>query len=695
MEYKSISLKSIIEKIEKNEYVLPNFQRGFVWSLEAQKKLIASIIVRIPIGSTLHLRGNKDSFSARALCENTQIFPQVEKCEYILDGQQRLSTLKNTFYDVYINSDDWKNVWDKLFANLRYRWFLNITEENDFFGYEKLFFDKEKIFESEPREILDIIVFKKILKTKDLDKWYHPGYIPKENNKLILGSNEKKLHIARHAKREKLIPLYEVYKNDGVHNKVIELLAEDRVEELKARLDDLNAEEYCKFVVEYIKPIEPDIHKLISQIDKEDIKKLFDELKNKWVKDFSNFLERLIEIEMPIIKLEEKEAGRASAIFEEINKGGTPLSIYDLLVAKAATFDSGQDSLTSRIIKLLEKSYFFEDKKFKPTCMTTTKDNTLTSKFQSIYLNSLAIIIAKKKNLPITKKTISRNNILSLSAEDINKYNEEVIESIIRAYAFLQFRCGVINEKNIIYDYMILPIVYFLNDNSNYRDSNKLNFLEAWYWSWLFSGKYKERQDDQFISDIRDLETYTFENVNNERILNVPDYSDKNTLLNKNEALDNIAPKSMKEALLQYVLSTEPLDFLVEENNQLSAVKAACDDTKCENTNLKKYKLQIHHIIPLGALTKIGENSNELRNDKTHILNSPLNLTYISECANGQISDMDYEKYANELKNKIETHFLQISNINSEKDIENMFYNRFDNIRGQIIREIKDLWPKK
>lgn len=396
---------------------------------------------------------------------------------------------------------------------------------------------------------------------------------------------------------------------------------------------------------------------------------------------------------MPIIKLEEKEAGRASAIFEEINKGGTPLSIYDLLVAKAATFDSGQNSLTNQIINLLEKSYNFEDKEFKPTCMTSTKDNTLTSKFQSIYLNSLAIIISKKKNLPITKKTISRNNILSLSAEDINKYNEEVMESIIRAYAFLQFRCGVINEKNIIYDYMVLPIVYFLNDDKNYNDKDKLNLLEAWYWSWLFSGKYKERQDDQFIADIKDLETYTFEDINHERILNVPDYSNKETLLNKNEALDNIAPKAMKEALLQYVLSTEPLDFLVEENSKLSAAKAACDDTKCENTNLKKYKLQIHHIIPLGALTKIGENSDKIRNDRTHILNSPLNLTYISECANGKISDMDYEKYANELKNKIATHFLKISSINSEEDIEKILSNRFDTIRGAVINEITKLWP--
>jgi hypothetical protein len=413
---------------------------------------------------------------------------------------------------------------------------------------------------------------------------------------------------------------------------------------------------------------------------------LFEELKKQWIRDFSDFLKRLIEIEMPIIKLEEKEAGRASAIFEEINKGGTPLNIYDLLVAKAATADNEQDSLTNRIITLLDKIYKFGDKEFKPTCMTSTKDNTLSSKFQSIYLNSLAIIIAKNKNIPISKKTISRSNILSLSAKDINAYNEEVICSIIKAYAFLQFRCGVITEKNIIYDYMVLPIVYYLNDCKD-EDGKNWNILEAWYWSWLFSGKYKDRQDDQFIADIKNMKNYSFEEINNERILNVPDYSDLNTLLNRNNVLTNEAPKSMKEALLQYVLSTQPLDFLPNENNHLSAQKAAC-----ENSNFKKYKLQIHHIIPLGTATKIGEKSEVIRNNKKHILNSFLNLTYISEFANSKISNMDYEKYASELKNKIETHFLTLVTINNKEDIEDMLKKRYENIRGGIIREITNLW---
>jgi hypothetical protein len=138
-------------------------------------------------------------------------------------------------------------------------------------------------------------------------------------------------------------------------------------------------------------------------------------------------------------------------------------------------------------------------------------------------------------------------------------------------------------------------------------------------------------------------------------------------------------------------LSIEPLDFLKHENNTLSAQKAACDDTTCENSSLKKYKLQIHHIIPLGTLTKIGENSEKIRKDKTHILNSPLNLTYISECANSKISDMDYEKYASELKHKIETHFLTPEKIESKKDIENMLTKRYENIKGTIIREINSL----
>lgn len=703
IEHKSRKLKDLYEKIDKKEIVLPNFQRGFVWTIDEQKKLLASMIVQIPIGSTLHLKGKDDAFSARALCERTSVKPSVSECEYVLDGQQRLSTLKNAFYDVYTSSK-WSTTWDILFSKLRTRWYFYVDIESDTFGLEDLDFNSEKILAMEPRAFLDSISNKTIFK-KDIDKWFHPGYIARDKDKNpIIGSNEKKFHIAERSFEENLIPLYEVYLgNDGIHNKVIELMGNRQVEILKAKAKDKLTEsqqDYYNFLIKSLSSVENNISDIVIELTDEQVDNLFNELGRKWIQKFSTFMERLIDIDMPIILLEQKEAGRAAAIFEEMNNGGTALSIYDLIVAKAANADSSKKSLTDRIIELLDKTcnILSENNKWSPTCMTSVKDNMLTSKFQSMYLNSLSLLIAKGKGESIDKSTISRNYVLDLAPVDINTHNEKVVNTLIRTYAFLQFRCGVINEKNIIYDYMILPIIYFLEDDNIWNNESKLNIIEAWYWSWLFSGKYKERQDDQFVKDITYLKPILsdptiIENKDflSERIFNAPDYSDKSTLLNKNEATDNSAPMSMKDAILQYVLSRKPQDFLPSQTEIITAHKSSCNDTKEKDKNCKKYKLQIHHIIPLGIATSIGETTDNIRSDRKHPLNSPLNLTYISECANSAISDDDYNKYSKELGSKIATHLLQIVEVDSIATVEDSLSARFNQINSTVIAEITAL----
>ena len=52
-------LETTIRKIKKNEILLPDFQRQFVWKEEEiQKKLVASVLTRLPIGSILLLKSN-------------------------------------------------------------------------------------------------------------------------------------------------------------------------------------------------------------------------------------------------------------------------------------------------------------------------------------------------------------------------------------------------------------------------------------------------------------------------------------------------------------------------------------------------------------------------------------------------------------------------------------------------------------
>ena len=43
------NLKEMIELIQKQELLLPDFQRGFVWDIEMQQRLVASVLTKMPI----------------------------------------------------------------------------------------------------------------------------------------------------------------------------------------------------------------------------------------------------------------------------------------------------------------------------------------------------------------------------------------------------------------------------------------------------------------------------------------------------------------------------------------------------------------------------------------------------------------------------------------------------------------------
>ena len=107
--YASSSLRNIIEKEMDGDLYLPVFQRGFKWARKKQKSLLSSFLVDIPIGAVLFLDGDGDEFAKRRLCfrdENRVV--EATDCKYLLDGQQRISTLKSMFYDFFGDPEAWE-----------------------------------------------------------------------------------------------------------------------------------------------------------------------------------------------------------------------------------------------------------------------------------------------------------------------------------------------------------------------------------------------------------------------------------------------------------------------------------------------------------------------------------------------------------------------------------------------------------
>ena len=148
MRFESNDLKTILDDNNKKKLVLPNFQRSFVWDEHNQRKLLSSFFLGLPIGNILILEGTKDDFAARELCTHETISPR-EDCSYLLDGQQRVSTLKSIYSDLYPDEPSkWRESWDNIFNRIRRRWFLKVVPENedvDIFNFEYLNFELQKI----------------------------------------------------------------------------------------------------------------------------------------------------------------------------------------------------------------------------------------------------------------------------------------------------------------------------------------------------------------------------------------------------------------------------------------------------------------------------------------------------------------------------------------------------------------------
>ena len=88
-----IALKELMESVKSGKIQLPDFQRGWVWDDYRIRALIASISRGFPVGAIMTLRaGGKINFKTR-LVEGVNSNAKNEIDQFLLDGQQRLTSL--------------------------------------------------------------------------------------------------------------------------------------------------------------------------------------------------------------------------------------------------------------------------------------------------------------------------------------------------------------------------------------------------------------------------------------------------------------------------------------------------------------------------------------------------------------------------------------------------------------------------
>lgn len=709
-----MSFRKMFEQCDNDKLVLPDFQRDFVWKTEGIKRLLCSYMFKLPIGSFLILEGKGDDFKSRKLCFPKRDITAREECRYLLDGQQRLSALKVVFSDIY-GDEDWKTILDEAYSQLRHRWFVRIipqANEEDLFGYRELSFPDWSSWE--PQQLMDFIEFRNIYKTTNLDKWYHPAYNPLDENGQPKTTSLLGLDIARHAFEEGLIPLYSVHsssvsRDKTLHSRVLDIIASRRIEELQQHVT-----EDPTFAIKLLQQVDPEIEGVIESGGEIPIT-TWSKLNAQWVSDVQKHLDSLLDQEPHIINLESKEIGRAISIFENINQGGTALDVYDLVVAKAAR-DNDLPGLTQRIVEIISRTVVLPNSMtykllgdkpttWDPLIFDCIEDNQPTKTLKYQYLNLLSIFAHCESNIEQLKTDhIKKGKILELRHDQINSYTEKTVSAMGRAFAFLQLRCGVIKLQGTPYELMILPIAYHLSDDAIWESNDALDRIEYWYWTSIFGGAYRQAQNDRAINDLKMLNSWATKGSNflatiYTSILDFQGYSDQKVLMMKDP--DTSIKGALYDAILQYIISQQPYDFLPEFELRLNAWDIAKDLEFVFDGKNYNLSVQDHHIIPLGTATSLGQSSDELRSNKEHPLNSVLNRTLISSKANDLIrskAPQDYLSYMSTISLHghcipvpVEDSFEKKIDESDDEYYDRILTNRFNELKKVLLLELDSL----
>jgi hypothetical protein len=102
----------LIYEIEHHQIKVPKFQRDVVWSIENTAKLLDSILKGYPIGTFILWQTTEKMSGVRNIGDiDIGEAPEGEKVQYVLDGQQRITSLFAAYRGAKIDKRDYSRIY--------------------------------------------------------------------------------------------------------------------------------------------------------------------------------------------------------------------------------------------------------------------------------------------------------------------------------------------------------------------------------------------------------------------------------------------------------------------------------------------------------------------------------------------------------------------------------------------------------
>lgn len=502
-------IPSIIKNFREGTYVLPEFQRPFVWSKAKISELLDSIFNEFPIGAITTWTTSERILGAETMY-NSEKPPETGLITYILDGQQRLKTLYYVFGEqqyLDMSQDGGKK-----------------SKYTDFYFYIDLMHDSSSSDDEKFINFTDV-------KSRRTSK----------NELAFIGYDDKK----------KVLLIHEKYKSleNGVYPLVI---SEIPIEEFKK-----NPDSEIRFV--NVKFLMDPVFNKFSRLN------LLDDYQADLLAEFVKIPVSRRSIIDEIKVAENMNLDKIAKIFGRINQSGVRLTVFDLLVAltwieKKLNIRDAFDEL----MKINEFNDFFGDKwneyKNLTQILSLRLHDSLSNKDQlklkAKDFTNCGITVKNIKNMPATnlfRDSLSKT-ITFLKNHKVKNYKDIRYQRILHILTVINLE--MLDKKGKLYKEKKLP-----NFNEFF---DKL--LEIFYWRVMFSSKsatgsnIPPQQLKGLMSLLKNQKNFTVKSINEINKLIDP-IIESELLIEENDIIELQKEKKYKVVISQLIMYNNARNF--------------------------------------------------------------------------------------------------------------------------------------
>ncbi len=220
------------------------------------------------------------------------------------------------------------------------------------------------------------------------------------------------------------------------------------------------------------------------------------------IEQFKKFKEEVLDVitsyKLPVITLD-KETPREAVckVFENVNTGGVPLTVFELVTASFATqdFDLREDWKTCKSI------------------IRGVGEPLHTDVFdgidETIFLTTVALYTSYQDKLSGKSGSVSckKKDVLALKFESYQQNKNFVLNGFKLARKFLlQYQC-VFRQRDLPYSTQMVPLaaICAVLGESRSGDPNVIEILSRWYWCGILGEMYGSANETRYANDIEDV----------------------------------------------------------------------------------------------------------------------------------------------------------------------------------------------